>query len=425
MKFIKDNLVMLLCGVFSVGFIVVCVMGMRSDSVSTAMDAALNRSGGSKIRGLTSNAKNDDVIAKEKLKGELFEKEYGETVDEAKRINRREPLMGGVFPKPDRVSLFKFKEEYTKAYAAIPQKIAGGTLPTQGDIDDERQNIDELREMEQEKAEELQAEDPSTRTPSAPQSPSAPRAPRFEAAGTSAFSGVSNTTQLSGEPKYDPVFRARVNKARGIRCYYDPTTFHASPILEMVDAPTAADAWFAQLTLWIIDDVTDAIAAMNKEASDAFAAGDACVEQMPVKRIVALDVIGYETDKGRIPIPSRTTNATGRHLFNAGVGATHTGRKSNPQYDVVRFTVTLVADQRDLLKIVDRICRENFYTCVGMTYQQVDRADEEIKEGYFYGTDPTVRTTLDFEAYMLRDVFQPMMPDAILEVLGIKEKEPE
>lgn len=433
MKFIKENLVMLLCGVCSVGFIAVGILGMRSDTVSTAMAEALDRSGGSKIRGLTSGAKNDDVIAKEKLKGELFEREYGETVEEAKRINRREPLMGGVFPKPDRVALFRFKEEYGKAYAKIPVKISGGTLPTPGEIEDEVQNVADLRETEQERAEELAADsDPTSRTPAAPVAPQPPPVRRGEGGPSTpytarTFSGTGlPVAQSGGEPKYDPVYRARVNKAKEVRCYYDVGSFHASPILDMDDAPTPADAWFAQLTLWIMEDVTDAIAAINKEAADAVAAGDAFIEQMPIKRVVAMDVLGYETAQGRIPAPARAATAgAGRHLFGAGNGPTHTGRKSNEQYDVVRFALTLVVDQRDLLKIVDRISRENFFTCVGLSYQQVNRVEDELKEGYFYGTDPVIRATLDFEAYLSREVFQPLMPDAILELLGIKAKEPE
>ena len=50
--------------------------------------------------------------------------------------------------------------------------------------------------------------------------------------------GPSLNIRAGGEPKYDPVYRARVSKAKSILCYYDETTFHVSPMVLQENAPS-------------------------------------------------------------------------------------------------------------------------------------------------------------------------------------------
>jgi hypothetical protein len=237
--------------------------------------------------------------------------------------------------------------------------------------------------------------------------------------------GPSISIRASGEPKYDPVYRARVSKAKSILCYYDEaTTFQVAPLVLSETAPTPEQMWFAQVGLWVQQDVVEAIAELNREAANRVVEGDPCVADVPVKRLVCVRVLGYDVPKsdtvttGRIPFPMSDMGG----MPNAVGGPSLTGRKSDEQFDVVRFVVSVVVDQRDLLELIGRISRVNFYQCLNARYDAVDH-EAEIAQGYFYGTNPVVRATFEFEGYMAREVYQPLMPAEVCKLLGIKSKE--
>ena len=227
-----------------------------------------------------------------------------------------------------------------------------------------------------------------------------------------------------GEPKYDPVYRARVSKAKSILCYYDDTTFHVSPLVLQDVAPTPEEMWFAQVGLWVQQDVVKAIADLNGAAADRVTEGDPCVADVPIKRLVCVRVLGYDVptsetvSDGRIHFPMSNTGS----MPNTVGGPSLTGRKSDEQFDVVRFVVSVVMDQRDLPQLIDRISRVNFYQCLNASYAMVDH-ESEIAQGYFYGTDPVVRATFEFEGYLAREVYLPLMPTAVCELLGIKAED--
>ena len=49
-----------------------------------------------------------------------------------------------------------------------------------------------------------------------------------------------------------------------------------------------------------------------------------------------------------------------------------------------------------------------------------DRQEINRHAGYHYGTAPVIEASLEFEAYMLRDVYVPLMPDGIKALLKIQ-----
>ena len=334
----------------------------------------------------------------------------------ARQINARDPLLPDVFPKPKQeVDRFRFREAYRDAMSQLPVRLHAGTLPTQAEIEEERLNVQDMLALEQ------------GRTPGAPAgTPGAALGGRgVPAAGVpGAFRGGPGIGPRAGtEPKYDPVLRARVSKARQIRCYVDEDSFHVSPIVEVSEAPSLLDMWLAQVGYWIQDDLVTALADLNEQAARSLNPDQAYVEFMPVKRLDQIQILGYQTKDGLQPFPARTQTGApmGRGAAQQQTSS-FTRRVCNELYDVVRLRLTVVADQREVLRLIDRISKQNFFTCVGASYQVVDRQREELQEGYLYGSAPVIRVTLDFEFYMLRDVYQPLMPDPVLELLGIKKK---
>lgn len=448
LKFIKTHLISLLCGLFAVLFIVAGVLGMSSDRVIQDMNAEITRTGAKSISGLKSNPRNEQVIAKEKERKETFETEYRKTVEVAAGINKREPLMPGVFPVVEKAATpYEFKQMYKRTMEVLYSRLDAGTLPTMVEIQEEVQNVEDLKLLEAEqKAEEQEDENPAAlartgmrgrapvvpggggRTLGPPVMPGRMGGRMGGPPGEGYYGGLgmgsrgpgrSPTVSVAtgGEPKYDPQYRARVAKAKSIRCYYDENTFHVSPIAYSEEAPTPEDMWFAQVGLWIQEDVAKAIAELNRVAADQVTDDDPCVEDVPVKRLVLVRVLGYEAPdaQGELFFPFTGTPPPNR-------GASLTGRKSDELYDVVRFVVSVVVDQRAILQVIDHLSRVNFFQCLSADYVAVDH-DLAVNEGYFYGTDPVVTATFEFEGYLAREVYKELMPPPIRKLLGIETKD--
>jgi hypothetical protein len=328
-------------------------------------------------------------------------------------------------------------------------------LPSEVEIQEEAQNVEDLIVLEEEQRAEEEG-DASGRTPrvSAPRRSTGRGIPpppaiggrggppggfigpptdtsRLLGGGGRAMGGPTpagrgapsvSSVRSSGEPKYDPVYRAKVAKAKSILCYYDESTFHVSPFVLQDAAPLPEEMWFAQVGVWVQEDVVRAIAELNQAAADRVTEGDPCVQDVPVKRLVLVRVLGYEVEakererEGRIWFPALDS---GRASVGNYGGPSLTGRRCDDQFDVVRFVVSVVIDQRDLLQLIDRISRVNFYQCLSARYEMVDH-ETAMAQGYFYGTDPVVQATLEFEGYMAREVYGPLMPVAVRRLLGIE-----
>lgn len=457
LQFIQTHWLSLLSGAVALAAIVFCVLGMSSDKVNQQMKKKLDEIGAAGIGAMISKPHNEATIAAEKQRGRLFEEEYKKTVAEAKRINAREVLMPGVFPVPEKaVTPFEFRQEYAKAVAGLYKPMNGGTLPTEAEIQEEAQNIADLVLLEEEKRAESAGE-PDDRTPSAVTGTRTPapivggrtpapiggrtpapiggRTPGPIAGGRTmgpaggrtpagpSGTGAGALISMSGEPKYNPEYRARVSKAKNILCYYDPTTFHVSPIaLEQTTSPPPEQMWFAQVGLWIQEDVVQAIAELNREAANQAQVSEACVQDAVVKHLVNVRVRGYvvspseQSAGGEILFPA-TVEGSAAGLI--GGGPSLTKRVSDSQFDVVRFVVTVILDQRNILKFINQMSKVNFYQCVNMRYEKVD-VDDAQNAGYFYGTNPVVRATFEFEGYMSREVYQPLMPKDVRKLLGIE-----
>ncbi len=439
MQFIKAHLISLLCGVGAIAALAVGILGMMATSVVDEMNKRVSDTGAREIRSLAADPQNERKIEAERAKGEKFEEEYQRTLAAAYGINQRGPLMAGVFPKPDKESTkFQFVEVYERALRRLPIGLIAGTLPTNEEVEDERQNVLDLQLLEAE-----QLEEGGQRAPAITQRNAAlPRArpPPAVVGGGATMMGAGGRGSLrmaggagvrggggrfagamgagaparaarGGEPKYDPVYRANVSKAKSIRCYVDPPTFHVSPIVNVTSAPPPDQMWFAQVSLWVQQDLVAAIARVNEAAARQVTDGDAYVEQMPVKRIELLRVLGYQAPGGLLSFPGGDTGGVRSESF--------TGQTCNDQFDVVRFVLVVVVDQRDVLQLIDQISKQNYYQCIGAGYSMVN--PDDAQHGYLYGPEPVVRVQLEFEGYMARAVYKPLMPAEIRRMLGADE----
>lgn len=465
MQFIKTHLISLLCGVAGLGLLGVTTWGMMVTTVKDEMQKRARAAG--KIQTLQRNPKNQELIAAEKLRGDRFQTEFEATVAIANEINYRQPLMPGVFPKPEsRSTPYAFRLQYQGALRGFSVTLLADGPPTEDDIDEEEENVADLLAMEDELEAENAPKDEEKNTRQPVRRRGSRRGLRRAAQPQTAFGeGAIGMPMTEGampmsevghgsvpigrggrggarfptprrtqtfrapgdEPKYDPQYRAMVAKARNIRCYAEPDrSFHVSPAaINKQSAPTPKEMWEAQVSLWIQQDVVDAIAEINNKAALAVREGDAFVEQMPVKRIEFLQVHGYvrpEDPKNRDGSYYAFTSVSGdrRAAKDNQPPNSFTDRKPDDQFDVLHFTLAVFVDQRELLGLIDHISRKNFYKCVELDYRKLDPKDEA--GGYMYGTGPVIRAEIRFEAYMARRLYAPLMPKTVRDILGIKDK---
>ncbi len=454
MQFVKAHWLALASGLAALIGISLAVVGMTRDSVVQEMKKRTQLA--AEIASLKSNAHNSATIDAEKERGRKFEEEYERVVRTAELINERRPLMEGVFPEPAQLETpYLFRQNYNRRMWELPHALKAGSLPGEDEIRDE---LEMMADQARRAAEDGTATDvPAAPSPPgmppdrlAPPPPPAPAEGRgrltappgvggrvapptgrttFQGAAAqpppgdrapAAVAGASLSPAQTAEARY----RAAVKKARSIRVYASPeTSFHVSPLAYSVERPDPAEMWYAQVSLWIQEDLVNAIAKLNDEAAQQRGGSDANVAHMPVKRIESIRVHGYVNSVGSlIPFPAGGP-AAGPRPGTAGAAPTvssFTGRRADDQFDVVRLTLTVIVDERTVLKLVDSITRTNFYQLIGLEYTAVESVDPE---GYFYGEAPVVRAVLDFEGYMARKIYKAMMPERVLQDLGIAGQE--
>jgi hypothetical protein len=362
MRFIRANLFFLAWGITGAALLAIAVCGAASTAVTDEMQRRVADVVG--ISALASDPKNEAMIAAKRRWYEQFRREYEGALQEAYRINRREPLLPDIFPVAARAAAgFEFAAAYRRALDGFAESLVTGGLPSPANVEEQRVRLEWLRE----------------------------------------------DTDNGHILELDPTHYAYVVQARRMRCYVGPGSFQVNPALEANTIPSAEQLWFAQVTLWVQQDVVAAIARLNEAAAQTGTEDVPCVEHMPVKRIVRLRVLGYQMPDGLLRFPG--SDATGE------IGAPFTGHTCDEQFDVVRFSLDVVADQRDVLRLIDEIGKRNFCQCVGADYSAVNDADAQ--EGYLYGSEPVVRMRLKFETYMARAVYEPLMPAGIRRLLGI------
>lgn len=195
--------------------------------------------------------------------------------------------------------------------------------------------------------------------------------------------------------------------------------------------------WHAQMTYLIQRDVIDALAAVNEQAAKAHlsqSAEDAkdaegaknqpWVGVLPVKDILSIQVGGGslenlyigsagEADGGRNRFAGRGGGLAGPPL---AADAAFTGRSGNELYDVIRFSVRLVVDSRDVLLILNEISKINFYVPLNVNYSAV--RSSPTWTGKIYGSEPTVELKVDFDGYFFRDAYLKFMPPEVKALVG-------
>lgn len=217
------------------------------------------------------------------------------------------------------------------------------------------------------------------------------------------------------------------------------------PPPESAEYPADANAvWAAQLTLWLQEDIVQAIADTNQLVPNA------TVETAIVKRLVTWEFPkSYITKKGEVALvegqagqpgggrnmmpmqtwrrptalqPSPTEAVTEEEANPAArdFTASPTGRVCNTLYDVVHFTLVVDTDAQRVREFMAKLTDNRFITILSTDIVGVDR-DREQWRGFVYGPNPVVRVRLNCEAIFLRSWTLKLMPPTVQKLLLIPQ----
>lgn len=412
MDFLRRQLFLIVCGIFAVAGITMTVLGMVSmGEVKKEMGKFISnaKSLGQAARAPSGSDTviNSKAIAIQKNKIADIERNYKEILERVSALNQWTPLVPGAFPEPEsREPKTMFKAAYPEAFDALLKQLGGGTGPTTEQIIQVQVLIENERQVPQ-----IQVDNGGS---AAPKDSPAPEKYYTEA-------GVP----LEPAARRVATIRASIANAHHIRCYATRDAFdiHAKITNPQILVPDVADMWDAQTSLWIQQDVVEALARINDAAAAEIEAADgqAWVGVLPVKELISIRTSWYVSEGD----PAREVSEPGGEQAafppeSPDRSFTHRAT-SEDMYEVMHFSVKLVVDVRDLPAIMGEICRDRFHTVLRVSYEAEPPNIDMVQK--IYGSEPVVNVIIDFETTMFGDLYRPLMPDLILDYLGLPERE--
>lgn len=412
MRFLRRQAFYLVCGVAAATGVALGVTGLRAmPRVIEDMEASERLY--NDLGALSASPVNQRAIEAERDRIEKTLADHERILDKTGELNRYHPLVSDTFPNGNDQTRREFQRRYGDAMRKLFASLHAGQPATKVQID----------EME-DKVEDEQL------------------APKSEL--DAVFEGAPRTGSgvlTKAGARMDPVARAHMAAAQKIYCYATPfarakkttargrgkTSAKQIPSLDFdpmmidvgaVDAPLPEDVWRAQVSHWIQKDVVDAIAAINEERADEVRSQNKAVWVgiMPVKEVISIRVAGDYV----LPDGDRYDGAEPGGFADAlppsSVVTAFTQSASSDLFEVKQFSLKLIMDQRDIPRLIDRLCNGTFHTLLRVAYKAVP--PNKDMRGKIYGFAPVVNVVMDFETVMLGDVFRPLMPETVCQQLA-------
>jgi hypothetical protein len=168
----------------------------------------------------------------------------------------------------------------------------------------------------------------------------------------------------------------------------------------------AEEMWWAQVGIWLQEEIVAAVAHTNRDATN--------VADAPIKHLL------------KITFPTEfTLNGAGNSggatsALPKAYAVSHTGRASNGMYDVMQFDMDLVVAVERIPYIVKALSDSRFLSVLEMDVESADSA-AVMAAGYVYGPEPVAKLNMRCEALFLREWTTPFMPNPVKVQLGLAE----
>jgi len=190
-------------------------------------------------------------------------------------------------------------------------------------------------------------------------------------------------------------------------------------------APHMVEVWEGQMSLWLQQDIVQAIALTNR-VSDP----ESNVITAPIKRLMHISVgnqyVGIDLNANLSAAAmggGGAAAAAGDGKLVANYTLSPTGRTSNEIYDVRHIRIEMIADWHRLGEFMTNLARTNFMTVLQVNIEDVDEY-QAIREGYLYGVGDAVKVDMIVESLWLRDWTAKLMPKIVRKALGVPDDAP-
>ena len=445
MDFIRRYLFELACGVVGVAGIVAAAIAYTgyNDIRAELSDAASLARQLEQYRG-PQDLCNKQVIAFELQRNEQVDRQLEQVTEAAKQMNQHQPLRDDVFPEPPtrrQDSPFLFRTDYKEKFKQLLDMLQAGDAPDSDEIQDMQERINQEQRIPEDQVLGL--------APSAGSSRGRGRlkptdyVPPKDMAGPWSAGGAE--VSIEELARTNAAVRAALVKAARIRMYANLDSF------DIVDnvyiegpQPTLMDMWSAQMKLWVQENVVRGLAEANEQAARRVEAdgGRANVANLPVKHLRAIAVSDYVESLGEAGAAAgvgKGGDVRGTRMPYVGAGAdaikmaggmgrggssglggaadSFTQRASNDLYDVMQCRVEMVVDARELLGVINAICRQDFITPINVTFEAME--PDATFTDYIYGAAPILQATVDFECCFFRELCEPLMPEEVKVLRGM------
>jgi hypothetical protein len=204
--------------------------------------------------------------------------------------------------------------------------------------------------------------------------------------------------------------RASIRRARSIYCYLDSPSGVFGGWQSVIGSrdPAVEDMWYAQMALWIQQDVVKALAGLNDREAESLKSSQQqpWVGNLPVKHIRQIAIKGYVSPTAKASVKSGPTASDAGDMVPS-----FTGRQSDKTVDVIQFSVELVVEARLLPSVIDEICKAGFFTPLLVNYTAVQPNLQW--SGPLYGSSPAIQVRLDYEGCFLRAKYENWMPEKV------------
>jgi len=435
MDFIRRYLFELACGVAGIAGIVAGAIAYTgySDVRAELADAAALARQLEQYRGPGSLC-NKQVIDAEQQRNEQVDRQLEQVTEAAKQMNQHQPLRDDVFPEPPALrqdSPFLFRADYRDRFKQLLKMLQADDAPDQDEVHDMQERIDQEQRIPEDQVLGL---GPSVGTGARS------KPPDYGAPGSVGGSWGAGEGEVSIEElaRTDAAIRAALVKAARIRIYASLESFDiVNDVYIQGSQPTLMDMWSAQMKLWVQENVVRGLAEVNEQAAGRIEAegGRPSVTNLPAKHLLSVAVTDYvEAAAAGMASGKGGDMRGGRMSYGGvdamkgagssmqggsrlGVAASFTERASNDLYDVLQCRVEMVVDARELLRVINAICRQDFITPIAVSFEAME--PNLTFTDYIYGSAPVVQATVDFECCFFRELYEPLMPKDVKTLRGM------
>jgi hypothetical protein len=339
---------------------------------------------------------NDTLTRFFREKRQTLEKQVGEVVSLAEQVNKKQPLMDGVFPAPQSATstlqfakLFVSTPDHPSVYEQLLKSINAGPAADPGPL------AQQLQEMSQ------QAKD--------------------RAAATGANQPSEQDLADLRKSMSDTRIAYYQSHARDIALYAGPECLPPSiPRSAPAEPPDVVTCFGWQFDYWTIQDLLAGIDAANGGGTKRTHVTDSVVKR--IERIT-LGPSPYTGSMDQSAAAGFTANAGGPPAAAPSI----TGRKGGGPtglYDTRTATLDLVVASARLPELINAFSKTDFMAVTGLSLQDND-SWADLESGYYYGPDNCVRVHLTVETVWLRSWLTPLMPEAIKSTVAAAAPAPE